>query len=237
MAERQATILEIELEAAISEKNEALAAQDVALRQRDEALAQRDNALLERDNALAALQCRNSSANFSFNGGNHCGSKRMHRSSNHHLSNKDCRSSSKFCWNASSSIISISTQNQISNEIQRFISRNKKKNHIKVSPSNLPFSVNASGQFCGVAVHPIYQETLSMALAKHFDAWLLIVDSLSLPGRAPSKEVEVTKESSRPERPVFIKRSSTQAALNLSQNSLDGLIPSKMTTNLHALQT
>ena len=76
-----------------------------------------------------------------------------------------------------------------------------------------------------------------MALAKHFDAWLLIVDSLSLPGRAPSKEVEVTKESSRPERPVFIKRSSTQAALNLSQNSLDGLIPSKMTTNLHALQT
>ncbi|KAI5383853.1 protein BASIC PENTACYSTEINE4 isoform X1 [Lathyrus oleraceus] len=87
MAERQATILEIELEAAISEKNEALAARDVALRQRDEALAQRDNALLERDNALAALQCRNSSANFSFNGGNHRGSKRMHRSSNHHLSN------------------------------------------------------------------------------------------------------------------------------------------------------
>ncbi|CAL5208914.1 unnamed protein product [Lathyrus oleraceus] len=58
----------------------------------------------------------------------------------------------------------------------------------------------------------IYQETLSMALAKHFDAWLLIVDSLSLPGRAPLKEVEATKESSRPERPVFIKRSSTQAA-------------------------
>ncbi|KAI5399179.1 hypothetical protein KIW84_064529 [Lathyrus oleraceus] len=51
MAERQATILEIELEAAMSEKNEALAARDVALRQRDEALAQRDNALLEWDNA------------------------------------------------------------------------------------------------------------------------------------------------------------------------------------------
>ncbi|XP_058770271.1 uncharacterized protein LOC131643920 isoform X2 [Vicia villosa] len=58
----------------------------------------------------------------------------------------------------------------------------------------------------------IYQETLSKALAKHFGAWLLIVDSLSLPGRTPSKEVEATKESSRPERPVFIKRSSAQAA-------------------------
>jgi len=28
----------------------------------------------------------------------------------------------------------------------------------------------------------IYQETLSKALAKHFGAWLLIVDSLSPPG-------------------------------------------------------
>lgn len=83
MAERQAALLELELEAAISEKNEALAARDVALRQRDEALAQRDNALLERDNALAALQSRNSTANFPFNGGIQRGSKRMHHSSNH----------------------------------------------------------------------------------------------------------------------------------------------------------
>lgn len=79
MAERQAAILELELEAAISEKNEALAARDAALRQRDEALAQRDSALLERDNALAALQSRSNSVNFPFNGG----SKRMHHSSNH----------------------------------------------------------------------------------------------------------------------------------------------------------
>jgi hypothetical protein len=83
MAERQAALLELELEAAISEKNEALAARDVALRQRDEALAQRDNALLERDNALAALQSRNSTGNFPFNGGIQRGSKRMHHSSNH----------------------------------------------------------------------------------------------------------------------------------------------------------
>lgn len=83
MAERQAAILEFELEAAISEKNEALAARDAALRQRDEALAQRDNALLERDNALAALQNRNNAVNFPFNGGIQRGPKRLHHSSNH----------------------------------------------------------------------------------------------------------------------------------------------------------
>ncbi|XP_027364492.1 uncharacterized protein LOC113871597 isoform X3 [Abrus precatorius] len=60
----------------------------------------------------------------------------------------------------------------------------------------------------------IYQETLSKALAKHFDARLLIVDSLSLPGGAPSKEVDSAKESSRPERPsVFAKRSAQTATL------------------------
>ncbi|KAJ1411878.1 GAGA-binding transcriptional activator [Sesbania bispinosa] len=82
MAERQAAILELELEAAISEKNEALAARDLAIRQRDEALAQRDNALLERDNALAALQNRINAVNFPFNGGIQRGSKRMHHCSN-----------------------------------------------------------------------------------------------------------------------------------------------------------
>jgi hypothetical protein len=87
MAERQAALLELELETAISEKNEALAARDAALRQRDEALAQRDNALLERDNALAALQSRSGAANFPFNGGIQRGSKRMHHSSNHNISN------------------------------------------------------------------------------------------------------------------------------------------------------
>ncbi|KAK7318316.1 hypothetical protein RJT34_03015 [Clitoria ternatea] len=86
MAERQAAILELELEAAISEKNEALAARDAAIRQRDEALAQRDNALLERDNALAALQNRNTTVNYPFGSGIQRGSKRMHHSANH-LSN------------------------------------------------------------------------------------------------------------------------------------------------------
>ncbi|KAE9601367.1 hypothetical protein Lal_00023761 [Lupinus albus] len=80
MAERQAAILELELEAAISEKIEALAARDLAFRQRDEALAQRDNAIMECDIALAALQNRNNAANFPA-GGVQCGSKRMHQAS------------------------------------------------------------------------------------------------------------------------------------------------------------
>ncbi|QHN82176.1 hypothetical protein DS421_20g693450 [Arachis hypogaea] len=54
----------------------------------------------------------------------------------------------------------------------------------------------------------IYQETLAKALTKHFGARLLIVDSLSLPGGTPSKEVDSAKESSKPERPsVLAKRS------------------------------
>ncbi|KAK7291529.1 hypothetical protein RIF29_06749 [Crotalaria pallida] len=79
MAERQAAILELELEAAISEKNEALAARDLALRQRDEAIAQRDSAIMERDKALAALQNWNNAVNFPLGDGIQRGSKRKHQ--------------------------------------------------------------------------------------------------------------------------------------------------------------
>ncbi|QHN96716.1 uncharacterized protein DS421_18g621020 [Arachis hypogaea] len=58
----------------------------------------------------------------------------------------------------------------------------------------------------------IYQETLAKALAKHFGARLLIVDSLSLPGGTPSKEVDSAKESSKPERPSVLAKRSTHAA-------------------------
>ncbi|GAU39552.1 hypothetical protein TSUD_38050 [Trifolium subterraneum] len=59
----------------------------------------------------------------------------------------------------------------------------------------------------------IYQETLSKALAKHFGARLLIVDSLSLPGGTPSKEVESAKESSKPERPSVLSKRSSQTSI------------------------
>ncbi|XP_045830782.1 uncharacterized protein LOC123921896 isoform X4 [Trifolium pratense] len=59
----------------------------------------------------------------------------------------------------------------------------------------------------------IYQETLSKALAKHFGARLLIVDSLSLPGGTPSKEVDSAKESSKPERPSVLSKRSGQTSI------------------------
>ncbi|XP_028771103.1 uncharacterized protein LOC114728373 isoform X2 [Neltuma alba] len=64
----------------------------------------------------------------------------------------------------------------------------------------------------GPAGSEIYQETLSKALAKHFGARLLIVDSLSLPGGTTPKESDSTKESSRPERASMFTKRSAQAA-------------------------
>lgn len=58
----------------------------------------------------------------------------------------------------------------------------------------------------GPAGSEIYQETLAKALAKHFSARLLIVDSLLLPGGS-SKEADSVKESSRTEKAsMFAKR-------------------------------
>ncbi|XP_054817276.1 uncharacterized protein LOC129316897 [Prosopis cineraria] len=64
----------------------------------------------------------------------------------------------------------------------------------------------------GPAGSEIYQETLSKALAKHFGARLLIVDSLSLPGGTQPKESDSAKESSRPERASMFTKRSAQAA-------------------------
>ncbi|XP_024981027.1 uncharacterized protein LOC112517888 isoform X1 [Cynara cardunculus var. scolymus] len=60
----------------------------------------------------------------------------------------------------------------------------------------------------GPAGSEIYQETLTKALAKHFGARLLVVDSLLLPGGSAAKETDTSlKESARPERAsVFAKR-------------------------------
>ncbi|MQL90414.1 hypothetical protein Taro_022999, partial [Colocasia esculenta] len=46
----------------------------------------------------------------------------------------------------------------------------------------------------------IYQETLVKALAKHFDARLLVIDSLVLPGGSSSKDSEPLKEGTRPDK-------------------------------------
>ncbi|KAF7818214.1 ATPase family AAA domain-containing protein 1 [Senna tora] len=79
--------------------------------------------------------------------------------------------------------------------------------------SDLP-SVCPRIMLSGPAGSEIYQETLSKALAKHFGARLMIVDSLSLPGGALPKDSDSAKESSRPERTsVFTKQSSQAATL------------------------
>ncbi|XP_039013925.1 uncharacterized protein LOC120143759 isoform X2 [Hibiscus syriacus] len=60
----------------------------------------------------------------------------------------------------------------------------------------------------------IYQETLAKALANHFGARLLIVDSLLLPGGSTSKEADPVKEPSRAERAyAYAKRAAQAAAL------------------------
>lgn len=70
----------------------------------------------------------------------------------------------------------------------------------------------------GPAGSDIYQEMLTKALAKHFNAKLLIVDSLLLPGGSTVKEVDSVKEGSRPERAsVFAKRAAHTAALHLKK--------------------
>ncbi|KAK9281285.1 hypothetical protein L1049_004182 [Liquidambar formosana] len=63
----------------------------------------------------------------------------------------------------------------------------------------------------GPAGSEIYQENLAKALAKHFGARLLIVDSLLLPGGPTPKDFDAVKENSRPERASVFAKRATQA--------------------------
>ncbi|XP_042483680.1 uncharacterized protein LOC122064050 isoform X2 [Macadamia integrifolia] len=74
-----------------------------------------------------------------------------------------------------------------------------KSNKFVKFTSELP-TVSPRVLLSGPAGSEIYQETLAKALAKHFGARLLIVDSLLLPGGLSSKESESLKESLRSEK-------------------------------------
>ncbi|XP_041020942.1 uncharacterized protein LOC121262512 isoform X2 [Juglans microcarpa x Juglans regia] len=76
--------------------------------------------------------------------------------------------------------------------------------------SDLP-TVSARILLSGPAGSEIYQETLAKALAKHFGARLLIVDSLLLPG-GPTKDSDSVKEAFRTERASFFVKRAAQAA-------------------------
>lgn len=69
----------------------------------------------------------------------------------------------------------------------------------------------------GPAGSEIYQEILTKALAKHFGARILMVDSLLLPGGSIPKDIDYyVKESARPERSsVFAKRAGQAALIHL----------------------
>ncbi|GFQ05709.1 ATPase family aaa domain-containing protein 1 [Phtheirospermum japonicum] len=68
----------------------------------------------------------------------------------------------------------------------------------------------------------IYQETLTKALAKHFGAKLLIVDTVLLPGGPLIKEVDSFKESPKPERAsVYGKRSTCPLHLKKPASSVE----------------
>ncbi|XP_019197433.1 PREDICTED: uncharacterized protein LOC109191291 isoform X2 [Ipomoea nil] len=64
----------------------------------------------------------------------------------------------------------------------------------------------------GPAGSEIYQETLIKALTKYFDARLLIVDSLLLPGGSLAKEVDPGKESSKLDWARYVAKRAAQAA-------------------------
>ncbi|KAJ8446970.1 hypothetical protein Cgig2_006598 [Carnegiea gigantea] len=66
----------------------------------------------------------------------------------------------------------------------------------------------------GPAGSEIYQETLAKGLAKHFDARVLVVDSLLLPGGPTVKDSDPPKENCRPEKAsVPAKRAAVAASL------------------------
>ncbi|KAL4360923.1 hypothetical protein GQ457_04G028780 [Hibiscus cannabinus] len=79
--------------------------------------------------------------------------------------------------------------------------------------SDLP-TMSPRALLSGPSGSEIYQETLTKALAKHFGARLLIVDSLLLPGGSTSKEADPVREISRAEKAyVYAKRAAQNAAL------------------------
>ncbi|KAJ0453676.1 putative transcription factor interactor and regulator FHA-SMAD family [Helianthus annuus] len=90
----------------------------------------------------------------------------------------------------------------------------------------------------GPAGSEIYQETLTKALAKHFGARLLVVDSLLLPGGSASKEAETSvKESGRLERTsVFAKRAPQAGVMHSKKptSSVEADIVGGSTTCSHA---
>ncbi|KAI3991030.1 hypothetical protein MKX01_011099, partial [Papaver californicum] len=85
---------------------------------------------------------------------------------------------------------------------------NLKCNEFMKYTSDLP-TISPRILLSGPPGSDIYQETLAKALAKHFGARLLMVDSLLLPGGQSPKDTESSKESSRSEKLVSVSKQRT----------------------------
>ncbi|XP_041017130.1 uncharacterized protein LOC121259565 isoform X1 [Juglans microcarpa x Juglans regia] len=103
--------------------------------------------------------------------------------------------------------------------------------------SDLP-TVSPRILLSGPAGSEIYQETLVKALAKHFGARLLVVDSLMLPGGPPPKDSDSVKEALRPDRAsIFVKRAAQAAGFQYKKpaSSVDADITGGSTLSSQAM--
>ncbi|OVA14879.1 AAA+ ATPase domain [Macleaya cordata] len=115
---------------------------------------------------------------------------------------------------------------------------NLKCNEFSKYTSDLP-TISPRILLSGPPGSDIYQETLTKALAKHFGARLLMVDSLLLPGGQSPKDSESSKESSRSEKSGTLakQRTSQLDAFQLKRpaSSVEADITGASTFNSQAL--
>ncbi|XP_010931645.1 uncharacterized protein [Elaeis guineensis] len=96
-------------------------------------------------------------------------------------------------------------------------------------------SVNPRILLTGPTGSEIYQETLVKALARHFGARLLIIDSLQLPGGSSSKDSESLKEGGRVEKASFFSKRGAVLDLRRPTSSVEAEIMGTSMLNSHSL--
>ncbi|KAG1326254.1 hypothetical protein COCNU_01G001880 [Cocos nucifera] len=96
-------------------------------------------------------------------------------------------------------------------------------------------SVNQRILLTGPTGSEIYQETLVKALAKHFGASLLIIDSLLLPGGSSSKDSESLKDGGKIEKASFFSKRAAVLDLRKPTSSVEADIMGTSMLNSHSL--
>ncbi|XP_073106503.1 uncharacterized protein [Elaeis guineensis] len=96
-------------------------------------------------------------------------------------------------------------------------------------------SVNQRILLTGPTGSEIYQETLVKALAKHFGASLLIIDSLLLPGGSSTKDSESLKDGGRIEKASFFSKRAAVLDLRKPTSGVEADIMGTSMLNSHSL--